>query len=84
MIKEVMAVSMVGGINLANCAHCGGEATIKSRGRRTIGMGESVEEYSLGCHTKPCLVHISVGGREDVEVLESLTDAILAWNTRAA
>lgn len=71
-------------VKLFACAHCGGEATIKDRGRSTIGHGESSHEYSLGCHKPKCMVQVSVGGRDDHEILTSLVDGIQAWNTRMA
>jgi len=77
ILDEAIAVNV-----LDPCAHCGGQATITNKGRHTTGHGESSQEYSLGCHTKPCLVQIQFGGREDIEILEALADAIEAWNTR--
>ena len=78
------AIEQIAGIKLDPCAHCGGPATVRNLGRKVIGHGESAQEYQFGCTARDCGVHILVSGRDKNELLVSLGDAIIAWNTRLA
>lgn len=81
-MSDENCVQAAGRLKLLNCAHCGAAASVRSGGRETIGHGESAFVGRLGCSGPLCGVHISIGGRDDAEVLTSLIDASVAWNTR--
>jgi len=78
-MSDDSVMKSAGKLHLLPCAHCGGDAGVRSGSRQTTGHGETTFVARLGCS---CGVGVTVSGRDDAEILTSIVDGIAAWNTR--